>query len=204
MNEIPLSVDDQENTDPMNLIPRSTGLLLLFMSQLGIWVMERSETIYIDGTFETCPNQFSQLYFIMAQMPNRRAILVAFCLLPNKEKKTYKVLWQKIMEIVHFVPGSPKRFILDFEMAMLKTLTNGFINVPVSGCFFHFRQCLRRNLGFKGCLKLYNQSKTFQFVVKIVYGLAFVRVSSICEAFYDVIEVYLTDKKAGIAGFEVN
>ncbi len=42
-----------------------TKLMLLFMSDHGAWVLGRSTHIYCDGTFETYPEPFSQLYFIL-------------------------------------------------------------------------------------------------------------------------------------------
>jgi FLYWCH zinc finger domain len=38
-----------------------TKMLLLFISDHGKWVLERSEELYCDGTFHTCPKPFLQV-----------------------------------------------------------------------------------------------------------------------------------------------
>jgi hypothetical protein len=44
-----------------------TKLMMVFMSNQGAWTLGRSTAIYCDGTFDTCPEPFVQLYFIMGQ-----------------------------------------------------------------------------------------------------------------------------------------
>jgi hypothetical protein len=55
-------------------------------SDHGIWVLGCSSDIYSDGTFDTWPEPFSQLYFIMGLVdPNKRAVLCVYPLLTDKE-----------------------------------------------------------------------------------------------------------------------
>ena len=58
------------------------------------------------------------------------------------------------------------------------------------------KQCVRCYLGFKGCSTNPRHSS--------LLSISFERVSSICDAFYDVIEACLTNNKAGNAGFRVS
>jgi hypothetical protein len=61
-------------------------LLLIFMADHGVWIPGCSSDIYSDGTFDTWPEPFSQLYFIMGLMdPNKRAVLCVYSLLTDKE-----------------------------------------------------------------------------------------------------------------------
>ena len=44
----------------------------------------------------------------------------------------------------------PEEILIDFEHAAIKTLTHYFPDVTIMGCYFHFGQCLYRNLCFHG------------------------------------------------------
>ncbi len=50
--------------------------------------LAEAETIYIDGTFRTCPCLFYQIFTIHAAT-NGRHIPLVYCLLPNKRQETY-------------------------------------------------------------------------------------------------------------------
>jgi hypothetical protein len=63
---------------------------MIFMSDQGAWVMGHATEIFMDGTFDSRPSMFAQLYFIRAKMADKRCVAVAFALLPNKETTTYR------------------------------------------------------------------------------------------------------------------
>ncbi len=71
-------------------------------------------------------------------------IPVVFCLLQRKNMTTYQEMINKILE---FAPAwNPQTIMLDFEKAVLNVLSNSFPQVSLSGCYFHLRQSIHRQL----------------------------------------------------------
>jgi len=67
-------------------------LMMIFMSDHGAWVMGHASALFMDGTFDSRPPNFSQIYFIRAKMADKRCVPVAFVLLPNKDTATYRYI----------------------------------------------------------------------------------------------------------------
>jgi hypothetical protein len=63
---------------------------MVFMSDHGAWVLGHATEIFMDGTFDSRPSMFGQLYFIRAKMADKRCLPVACAFLPNKETATYR------------------------------------------------------------------------------------------------------------------
>jgi hypothetical protein len=102
-------------------------LMMIFMSDHSSWVLGRSMHIFADGTFDTSPDPFTQIYFIMGQMgPEKRAIPCVFALLPDKETNTYTKMWTIICSLVKFEEGLPQRIMTDFEKGVMNTLSRVF------------------------------------------------------------------------------
>jgi hypothetical protein len=167
-------------------------LMLIFMSDHGAWVLGRSCHIYCDGTFDTCPEPFSQLYFIMGQMDDtKRAVPCVYALLPDKEGTTYLKMWNQIKALVTFQDGLPTSIMSDFEKAVLNTMGTVFPEAAIRGCNFHQKQAIRRNIQAKGLQSFLNHSAKFMYFVKMVYGLAFVPPDQVGDIFDTVLMDYL-------------
>jgi hypothetical protein len=109
-------------------------LMLIFMSDHGAWVLGHSSHIYCDGTFDTCPVSFSQLYFIMGQTDDtKRAVPCVFALLPDKDGTTYLKMWTQIKALVTFQDGLPTSIMSDFENAVLNTMGTVFPEAAIRG-----------------------------------------------------------------------
>ncbi len=67
--------------------------------------------------------------------------------------------------------------------------------IQVKGCNFHHKQALRRKLQEKGLVVLINQSSKFEYLVKMLYGLAFVPPIRAGEFFITVIQDYVNENK---------
>jgi hypothetical protein len=148
-------------------------LMLVFISEHSAWALGKSTDIYCDGTFDTCPAPFGQLYFILGQMgPSKRAVPCIFALLPDKEGKTYQHLWNVIKSQVEFEEGLPVTVMSDFEKAVLNTMEKAFPSANVRSCHFHHKQAIQRNIQTKGLQVLLNNSTKFMYFVKMLYGLS--------------------------------
>ncbi len=88
--------------------------------------------IFVDGTFDTAPEPFSQIYFVMGQMGlEKRAIPCAYALLPNRETATYSKMWAIITSHVEFDDGLLNMVMSDFEKGVMNTLSRVFPHVQV-------------------------------------------------------------------------
>jgi hypothetical protein len=126
-------------------------LILIFMFDHGAWVLGHSSHIYCDGTFETCPEPFSQLFFIMGQMgPTRRAVPCLYALLPDKDGLTYMKMWTQINALVSFQAGLPNSVMSDLKKAVLNTMGTVFPEAAIGGCHIHQKQAIRGNIQSKG------------------------------------------------------
>ena len=48
--------------------------ILIFISDHGKFILSKSEEIFIDGTFDTCPLPFSQIFVILGRIEDQRPI----------------------------------------------------------------------------------------------------------------------------------
>jgi hypothetical protein len=118
----------------------NNNMIMIFMSDYGKWVLSKSEQVFCDGTFDTAPPPFKQIYFLLGQMPNMSTVPCVFALLPNKETNTYRKLLDVITSLVDFLPGLPRRVFLDFEKAVMNTVAAAFPQAKLCGCNFHQKQ----------------------------------------------------------------
>jgi hypothetical protein len=176
-------------------------LIMLYLSDHGAWVLSHATDIFADGTFDTRPPNFGQVYFINAQMKDKRPIPVGFALLPNKDTRTYRKLWDIIISHVKFEPGLPERIVTDFELAAANTLKEIFPQAHISGCLFHLKQALRRNIREKGLQQMLDHNVKFQYFVDLLYGLAFVPETEVSEMYETVVQDYL-EANANDEGFQ--
>ncbi|CAF4990064.1 unnamed protein product, partial [Rotaria socialis] len=99
---------------------RGKDRILVFSSDQQLELLFESETIFMDGTFDTTPPNFKQVYLIHAQKFGQ-GLPVAFCLLPNKRGKTYTELIEQLKEKANTMGKQfkPKRIITDYEPTLL-------------------------------------------------------------------------------------
>jgi len=74
--------------EPFILSNDSDKNIIIFSCKTNIDFLCKSETIYLDGTFDYCPKLFTQLFTLHGYFNNNYVSLV-FSLLPNKTKQTY-------------------------------------------------------------------------------------------------------------------
>lgn len=74
--------------------------ILVFGGEEAKRLLENGETFFFDGTFKSCPRQFSQLYTIHVDSGSSHyetnVNVVLFLLLPDKKRKTYEAALKEI------------------------------------------------------------------------------------------------------------
>ena len=177
----------KDNVDDSN----KDKCLLLFMSPLQKELARLAKRWYADGTFKTCPAPFSaangpkgQIYTLFAELADGAAVPVCFSILPDKTSASYQRMWAQIHEELtshNQIALELESIGLDFEVGPKVEFDKVFPDVHMSGCFFHWRQALNRQLGKKGCQVFYNCNTHFQDIVAKSISLAYVPVGDVLE-----------------------
>lgn len=144
---------------------------LIFMTPRCMQYLSEAETWFMDGTFQTVPSIFYQLFTIHVGI-GQTVVPCLFALLPNKRSATYVNLFEKIKSLL--VNFKVKRILSDFEMALIGSIKTCFPGVSHKGCFFHFSQCLYRKISALGLKSRYDTDPDFSTSLKRLSALAFV------------------------------
>jgi hypothetical protein len=149
----------------------STGSRILAFGHPDFFThLSSCETMFVDGTYYTCPSNFKQLYTIHCHVDSQ-VVPALYCFLPDQKQTTYVRLLNSIKDLLESrgLPFAPKQANLDFELAMINALKQVTPSVRISGCNFHFGQCLIRNLSNHGMKSEYSSnSSLFNFVHDVI------------------------------------
>ncbi|CAF4823862.1 unnamed protein product [Rotaria socialis] len=132
------------------------GRLLLFSTNELLQQLCETELILVDGTFASAPIGFEQLVIIMGNI-NGEGVPLVWALTSNRKQQTYDKIWSEIINwsLKKESRMKVKRFILDFEAAQRNSIERHFVGAEITGCWFHFCQCLYRNIGQLGLIPSY-------------------------------------------------
>jgi len=109
--------------------------IIIFSCDTNIEFLKKLEIVYMDGTFNYCDKNFTQLYAVHG-LKNSIYIPLMFCFLPDKTLKTYIELLKKI----NAVGINPNKFVLDFEISMHQAINIILPAAQIWGCRFHLGQ----------------------------------------------------------------
>ena len=117
-----------------------------------------SATLYMDGTFATCPRLFYQIFTINIIVETQQ-FPALYALLPTKSRATHNRLFTIVKEELQNrnLELLPPRILTDFEVALLQSVELQFAGATISGCYFHYYhlQCLYRWINNSGYSRLY-------------------------------------------------
>ena len=106
-------------------------------------------TLNIDGTF-TVPENWGQVLIVSAYVPSLEInVPVYYVLMSHKTTECYHDAVASILRDTQYKMGV-KAIVTDFEVALFSTLALFFPDAIIIGCFFHFKQALKRQLGKMG------------------------------------------------------
>ena len=110
----------------------------------------------MDGTFNTAPKLFKQLYVIHARF-RQSAVTCACALLTGKSQQLYEEILQAISRAAEELGFTmdPEYVHLDFERSVINVVKNTFgSHVNTKGCFYHLTQSTWRKVQDLGLLLL--------------------------------------------------
>jgi len=165
--------------------------------------LSRRKVWLLDGTFKCCPRVYGsrgQVYTIHGYYNKKdssgrtRSLTVplVYAVLPDKKESTYTKLFSLIKSISPFVL-LPKLCIVDFEKAVINSLSNVFVGTRVRACWFHFNQNLFRKVQDLGLQKAYYANVKFRNNVKLLVSLAFVPAKDVRTRFIQLLSAFPQD-----------
>lgn len=164
--------------------------ILFFSTDENLSYLENCETWVCDGTFRMVPAEFLRLYVIYGKIC-RNSVPLAFSLLRNKTKESYKQLFKMLKEKISFI--KLKLLILDFEEAVILAAKESFPILNIRFCMFHFGQVFYRNIQKYVFSSRYNADLHFRIDLKNLLSLAFVGVVDVFRVF-GVVKCALEEK----------
>ena len=145
--------------------------ILLFGTDEKLNVLENNENWYIDGTFDSVPLIYTQLFTIHARVQGK-VIPCIYVLLPNKTEVSYT---SALRELFRMKPTlNPSTVLIDFELAIKNGLESVFPGADIYFCFFHFCQNIWRKIQANGLQQRYQDDFDFVTQVRMIAALAFV------------------------------
>ena len=148
--------------------------VLIFAAPSALHKLGSSKHWFADGTFETCPNIFYQIYTIHAEIHGEIHPLL-FALLPGKSEEIYVKMLYAVSENMeaHGIETDVTEVSIDFELAARNAFLQALGDVAVHFCFFHFCQTTWRKIQQLGLVTLYNNDTDFSLFCRKVNALAF-------------------------------
>lgn len=150
--------------------------IFIFGVENARWHLESASINFMDGTFDICSAQFVQLYSIHIDAGSNHEETnvqpIIFALLPRKTEATYKRLFQTIK---NWAPKwKPNLIKIDFEVAAINALRSVNRTTKISGCNFHFMQCLWRKIQEIGLAREYRENEEIKRFCRMCGALSLI------------------------------
>ena len=162
-----------------------TGNVIFSCTSNLEFLVNYAEEIFVDGTFNSCPKFFCQLYTIHG-LCNGLYIPLVYSLLPGKSEAIYNAMWKCVLDMcsARNLQLEVQTMHVDFEYQMLTVLKGIFLNAVIKCCRFHLGQAGWRKIQNLGLSTQYksNSSEIGQWL-KLSFGLHFVNPSDVEDAF---------------------
>ena len=149
--------------------------MIVFGTKENLRLLCEVDTIYVDGTFRTCPTLFYQI-FSLHGFKNGKQFPLVYALLPDKTRQTYSRLFELVKQkVVSFgLSLDPSKFLGDFELAIKQSVDLTFPLAEFKGCYFHFTQALMRKFQTIGLQVAYRSDEEAKQFLRKTAALAFV------------------------------
>lgn len=163
--------------------PDSQHRVVVFGTEGTLRHLARSHLWYMDGTFQTAPRLFTQMYVIRVPL-GQSAVTCIYAFLTGKSQALYEELLNAICnkcEQYGFNPD-PATIIMDFEDAMCRAIIAALgEHVAVKGCFYHLTQSTWRKIQSLGLVQEYRDNEAVRLFCGMIDGLAFLPVDKVSD-----------------------
>ena len=158
---------------------------LIFATKANLKILEKCTTVYIDGTFKTCPGPYAQFVTIHG-LYRGRVLPFAMCLMSGKTIGHYRQFLAYIKGAVRrathrdFEPGN---IVCDFEQALIIAINTELPTTRKCGCYFHFTQNLWRKIQGLGLSGAYQTVPRLEKILRKFMALGYLPVQLIRNNF---------------------
>lgn len=129
--------------------------ILIFSSSDIKTYLDNFEHFFLDGTFKSCPEPFTQIYTIHGlHKITKKMVPLFFGFIHNKTENTYKLIFEMIKSQIP--EWNPVKLTLDYEISAMKAIRKIFPNAVMKGCYYHFCASLfkkAKRLGIKSTVQ---------------------------------------------------
>ena len=155
--------------------------MVVFASEMGLTQLSRADTWHMDGTFDSSPAIFEQLYAIRVPF-GEGALSCVYAFLSGKSQSTYEERLHAILNgytDLGFQPN-PTTVVTDFEQAIITALTTTTgLHVQTQGCFYHLAQSTWRKVQKLEIVTSYRSSEEVKLFCGMLDRLAFLPFSDV-------------------------
>jgi len=165
---------------------KASDRLLIFTTHKNLEFLSRSDVWMADGTFKVAPSLFDQL-FVIHGLRDKTCFPLVYCLTPNRITDTYTRVLSALKTLK---PGlNPSSVMTDYEKAFIKAFHQAFPMADQKGCFFHFTQCVHRQIQQRpDIFHLYSTDSEFALKIRHLVALAFVPPEEVVLSFEELME----------------
>lgn len=149
----------------------SFNRIIIFATQNMFNLLCESKKWFGDGCFKVKKSLFKQLYTIHILSKNI-SIPLLYCLLPNKEQDTYIRLFTLLKDLG--ATEGPDLYVCDYEISVHNALKEVYDGISIQGCYFHYKQAIRKNLKKHNLYNLFKSDVNFCSKIKRLISLCFV------------------------------
>ncbi|KAL3679042.1 hypothetical protein R1sor_021998 [Riccia sorocarpa] len=149
---------------------------------------ERSD-IYMDGTFDSCPHLFQQLFIIHAFFGERQVPLL-YVLMSSKDREAYISLFQNLKDLAvrRGRRFSPQQILSDFESGLILAIRDEFPQSLHRGCYFHFTHAIWWKVQQLGLSTVYTNNESIRGHIRQLMALGFLPVARVPEGLHTIID----------------
>ncbi|CAF2981494.1 unnamed protein product [Rotaria sp. Silwood2] len=160
--------------------------MILFATDQQLETLFSSEWIFLDGTFDACPSQFTQLYTIHS--------------LKFQQRKSTDVYLQLFSELECHAERlnlkfEPQHVMSDFEMSLIKAVKQKFPMATHHGCYFHYCQSLYKQVQLLGLGTAYFEDESTRLSCRSTMALALLPIELIEDAVHLLEDDSLSEMK---------
>lgn len=161
--------------------------ILVFSTIKNMRYLSTCPTVYGDGTFFASPHLFLQIYTLHGFVDGQMFPLV-YSFLPDKSQATYERLFRllRIKAGEYNIDINPVRFQMDYEKAAHNAVRHVFPDAEVRGCFFHFTQCIWRQVQKLGLQSIYQTDTDLHKFVRRISALPLVPENLLDEVWIEI------------------
>jgi MULE transposase domain len=151
------------------------------MSQRNANYLQQCSTLFIDGTFKTCPHPFKQVITLHG-LYKGWVLPFAFILLKGQHAALYRQMFRHLKRCVLQMTGgelTPRRIVSDFEIGLITSVEAAFPQARTFGCYFHFCQSIWRRVQQLGLCTAYKRDSHVKNFIRKVMALGYLPLASV-------------------------